>query len=353
MSQGSVAILSLTVGYVYFLIRTLGETKRLSHIPSLGFSDPLLSYWSALRYVLDPPGFLSREWPKVRNKFIRIPSDTKFVKVPSFTRWTVVPTDSGQYSEIVRAPDRLVSSGKAIDEKIDVQLPGRNKEYVNANIDFAVEVMIMAHVLTVVPASLRSFVNRIVSPIHSRVKQITNFVQPVVDARRAEQARLGENYEKPFDFLQWTMDSAIKHGESDRQIVLRMMLTNFGSIHTTSLTFTNALLTLLAHPQYIDPLRAEIEQAIKEEGWTKAAMDKMELLESFMKESQRIDIIGAVLGIRMAIEDLTLGGVFIPKGTMLASNILDSHFSKSAWGSDSLEFDPYRKFVLNRMLHPS
>jgi hypothetical protein len=110
------------------------------------------------------------------------------------------------------------------------------------------------------------------------------------------------------------MDSAIKHGESDRQIVLRMMLTNFGSIHTTSLvssdslssidqlwvlracddqTFTNALLTLLAHTQYIDPLRIEIEQAIKEEGWTKAAMDKMELLESFMKESQRVDIIGA------------------------------------------------------------
>jgi hypothetical protein len=49
----------------------------------------------------------------------------------------------------------------------------------------------------------------------------------------------------------------------------------------------------LAHPQYIDPLRIEIEQVIKEEGWTKAAMDKMELVESFMKESQRVDIIGA------------------------------------------------------------
>lgn len=39
---------------------------QLSHIPSLGFSDPILSYWSALRYVLDPPGFLRREWQKVR-----------------------------------------------------------------------------------------------------------------------------------------------------------------------------------------------------------------------------------------------------------------------------------------------
>ena len=85
MSQGSVVVLSLTAGYVYILIHTLGETKKvrisrslvlsliegltspqLSHIPSLGFSDPILSYWSAFRYVLDPPGFLCREWQRVR-----------------------------------------------------------------------------------------------------------------------------------------------------------------------------------------------------------------------------------------------------------------------------------------------
>jgi hypothetical protein len=41
-------------------------SPQLSHIPSLGFSDPILSYWSALRYVLDPPGFLRREWQRVR-----------------------------------------------------------------------------------------------------------------------------------------------------------------------------------------------------------------------------------------------------------------------------------------------
>ena len=36
-------------------------------------------------------------------------------------------------------------------------------------------------------------------------------------------------------------------------------------------------------------LRAEIEPIIKEEGWTKNAMGKMWRLDSFMKESQRLN----------------------------------------------------------------
>jgi len=50
----------------------------------------------------------------------------------------------------------------------------------------------------------------------------------------------------------------------------------------------------LAHPQYLEPLRKEIATCVEEEGWTKQALDKMELLESAMKESQRLDpIVGS------------------------------------------------------------
>jgi hypothetical protein len=58
-------------------------------------------------------------------------------------------------------------------------------------------------------------------------------------------------------------------------------------------TFTNALLTLLAYPQYIETIREECEKCIQEEGWSKAAMDKMVFLDSFMKESQRVDVVAA------------------------------------------------------------
>jgi cytochrome P450 len=52
---------------------------------------------------------------------------------------------------------------------------------------------------------------------------------------------------------------------------------------------TQTLYRLLAHPEYIEPLRQEVEAVVAEEGWTKAGMDKMHKIDSFVRETQRID----------------------------------------------------------------
>ena len=54
-------------------------------------------------------------------------------------------------------------------------------------------------------------------------------------------------------------------------------------------TTTQVLYRLLANPEYIEPLRQEVEAVVAEEGWTKAAMDKMHKIDSFLKETQRVD----------------------------------------------------------------
>ena len=46
---------------------------------------------------------------------------------------------------------------------------------------------------------------------------------------------------------------------------------------------------LLANPEYIEPLRQEVEAVVAEEGWTKATMDKLHKIDSFLKETQRVD----------------------------------------------------------------
>ena len=56
--------------------------------------------------------------------------------------------------------------------------------------------------------------------------------------------------------------------------------------------FTKALYCLLSNPEYIEPLRHDVETAVAEEGWTKAGMDKMHKIDSFLRESQRVDDIG-------------------------------------------------------------
>jgi hypothetical protein len=52
------------------------------------------------------------------------------------------------------------------------------------------------------------------------------------------------------------------------------------------------LYRLLANPEYIEPLRQEVEAVVAEEGWTKAAMDKMHKIDSFLRETQRVDGLG-------------------------------------------------------------
>ena len=55
---------------------------------------------------------------------------------------------------------------------------------------------------------------------------------------------------------------------------------------------SHALYDLAASPEYIEPLREEVEAITAAEGWTKAAMGKMRKLDSFLKESQRFNGIG-------------------------------------------------------------
>jgi hypothetical protein len=59
----------------------------------------------------------------------------------------------------------------------------------------------------------------------------------------------------------------------------------------TTQVLTQVLCRLVSNPEYIEPFRQEAEDAIAEEGWTKAGIDKMHKLDSFLRETQRIDII--------------------------------------------------------------
>jgi hypothetical protein len=56
-------------------------------------------------------------------------------------------------------------------------------------------------------------------------------------------------------------------------------------------TFMQVLYRLLANPEYIEPLRQEVEAVVAEEGWTKAGMDKMYKIDSFIRETQRVDVL--------------------------------------------------------------
>jgi len=58
-------------------------------------------------------------------------------------------------------------------------------------------------------------------------------------------------------------------------------------------TFAHALYDLALYPEYWSALREEVEEVTNREGWTKAAVDQMYKVDSFIKESQRLRPLGA------------------------------------------------------------
>lgn len=78
------------------------------------------------------------------------------------------------------------------------------------------------------------------------------------------------------------------------------------------------LCRLLAHPEYIEPIREEIDAVISKEGWTIAAIDKM---DSFLRETQV-----------PAVDDVTLRS-------------LDSFLASQLRDADSLSASSYRSIL--------
>jgi cytochrome P450 len=57
-------------------------------------------------------------------------------------------------------------------------------------------------------------------------------------------------------------------------------------------TLAQVFYRLVDNPDYVEPLRQEVEAVLAEEGWTKAGIDKMYKIDSFIRETQRLDVQG-------------------------------------------------------------
>ena len=53
--------------------------------------------------------------------------------------------------------------------------------------------------------------------------------------------------------------------------------------------FAHALYHLAAEPEHAAVLREEVDAIVKEDGWTKTALDRMIKVDSFLRESQRVN----------------------------------------------------------------
>ncbi|KAK2026053.1 cytochrome P450 [Colletotrichum zoysiae] len=228
----------------------------------------------------------------------------------------------------------------------------RNEEYLDAAINYTVDLMKAIRKVSTIPPWIRPFLaprKPEVRRVHRRIVEAVEFLKPVVKSRR--EASEDPYYQKPDDMLQWMIDAQEKTGDKDDKKLAKYQLgISFAAIHTTSLTATNTLYTLAAMPEFVPILRDDIQQALAGANgvFTSIAMQNMKKLDSFIKECMRYHAMGFSSFQRKVLKTFTLSnGQVIPAGCIIEVPAIGI-YNDNNFFPDADQFDPLRFYKMRQ-----
>ncbi|KAF8220171.1 cytochrome P450 [Tricholoma matsutake] len=179
--------------------------------------------------------------------------------------------------------------------------------------------------------------------ISTNLDRTAEYLGPIIEDRKRKIEEYGPNYPgKPNDMLTWLIDEAKGEETSTNNLTRRILTVIFASINTSSLTLLHALYYLAANPEYSQVMRDEIKQVVDNVGWNHAAVKQMTTVDSFIKESQRLNSLGSLMMHRVARQPFTFqDGTYIPQGTHIYVAAHPIHLDDTNY-TDPTEFKPFR-----------
>ncbi|KAK7060436.1 hypothetical protein VNI00_001201 [Paramarasmius palmivorus] len=357
---------TLTIGVLLLVAFQWYYRRRpnLETIPAVGHSSSILSYITAIRYVSESQDLISEGYRKflqsdytvgpgmrlypyhaglIRTELTRnlaLLSDALFDE-QALAFKELIPPSTGWRAHDIK--DTFMKIVCRTSNRVFVGLPlCRDPDYIELNINFTLELVKAAIAIKAFPTPLKSLASRLFSNVRSCTRQCMKHIGPIVEARRARHKQTG--IEEPNDMLMWCMNAAETLGDEKDvdKLALRMLLINFGAIHTTSLSLVWVVYNLAAHPEYVGLLREEVESIVASEGWTKAGLNKMRRVDSFVRETLRADTSGIWAMQRYALKPFTFStGQTVPAGTMISCPVLSVQTDEALY-EDGKKFKPWR-----------
>ncbi|OTA94990.1 hypothetical protein M434DRAFT_20535 [Hypoxylon sp. CO27-5] len=151
------------------------------------------------------------------------------------------------------------------------------------------------------------------------VQRARDIIAPVLAQRREyrKQAKADKlDVPEYNDAMEWIERAA--NGKPYDAAITQLTL-SVVAVHNTTDLFSQVLIDLARNQDMLEPLRDEIKTVIKNHGWNKTALYHMKLLDSVIKESQRMKPMLLAAMRRVALSDVTLSdGTTLPKGDMIA-----------------------------------
>ncbi|KAF8513190.1 cytochrome P450 [Gautieria morchelliformis] len=253
--------------------------------------------------------------------------------IPPTENWTKVKAFEAGVTVVARASNRIFVGAPLC----------RDPEFLLLSITFASNVVNSGRTISLFPDLLKPIVARLLTTTPKAVRMVLKHTKPIIEERKRKIEKYGWDYpDKPVDMISWLLDEAQGKERTPENLTRRLLALNFVAIHTNSISFTGALFNLASRPEYIQPIREEVEAVVAEEGWTKVAMSRMRKLDSFLKESQRTKGLGALTMGRIALQEFTFSdGTRVPKGAMVSAVATPRHLDEEVY-SDANTFKGFR-----------
>ncbi|KAI1820250.1 cytochrome P450 monooxygenase [Xylaria intraflava] len=225
----------------------------------------------------------------------------------------------------------------------------RDDRYLSSSISFMNSVTITALLAIMLPLGpFRGLFTRFLALFHQRkLEAIVDIVEPVVK-ERLEEYQASDTPPNHQDAIQWNIELA--QGDplelQPRRIALNTVQNLWAGSAGPAVTATQVIFQVLMMPEYYAPLLEEATGAIREFGWTDKALSQMHLLDSFIREVNRMYPLGAVTAARTVMDDSFTfhDGLTLPKGTRIAFAIgaiqKDERFVENPQTFDGYRFMP-------------
>ncbi|KAF9477847.1 cytochrome P450 [Pholiota conissans] len=198
--------------------------------------------------------------------------------------------------------------------------------------------------LRFVPTFLRPIATKLIVKSSADIGTMARHLQPLVAERLYQQHLHGFEWPgKPNDTLMWLMDEAQKSAE---EVTAHGMATRLYLLTSASegiaMILSCALYEVATRPEYIKPLRDEVESVVAQEGWSKDSISKLQKMDSFLREVYRCyDLNLLHLGRRTVKDFIFSDGTLIPAGFDIFSNAYGIHYDEMLYPS-AHTFDGFR-----------
>jgi cytochrome P450 len=198
----------------------------------------------------------------------------------------------------------------------------RNKRWLEIAKRYTVEAFVASFLMRMVPSLLRPVAYWFIPQCRfcrKAVRDAHQIIDPEVDRRvAAVNAALakGEKPQKTADAIGWLHE--VSRGRKVDYVNAQLSLT-LAAIHTTTETTSQAIFDLCEYPEVADELRREIIEVIGEHGWAKTSLYKLKLMDSFLKEGQRVRPMSSTSMNRFVESKVTLSdGTVLPHGSRIS-----------------------------------